>query len=546
MLTSRLLKTTWPPIVCLVLGLLLSNALGWSLSTVVLGLAFAALMCCGIFRELGRLKEPATMVSLAVLLVACWKYGPLDYTDFILFIYLAPAPFAYARRPLVGRVLSGLALVLSVHLALRGQPRMEVLGHMAALVTVIFAWIVSGETIARIEQERDRFRHASLTDPLTGLWTLGETMNLIEQALQVKKDMAVMFIDMDDFKQLNDTFGHLAGNRVLTQFAQALKEEAARMSRKSIVGRLGGDEFVVAIPGLTGLKSDEARQRFAAALAQRIFTPDPEFAPIGLRFSVGLATSSEAIPASAELLVHLADVDMYREKYGSPEPLHTPELDESDLPSEYQRYLRHLAETDIYTYAHSRHASQTAIELAAELGLPDEDVEALGVAGWLHDIGKILIPTSILRKPASLLPEEYNVVKAHVQDTLSLIEHLGLPPKVIAAIRTHHERWDGWGYPYHLVGNQTPIEGRILQVADAFSAMTLKRVYRERLSIQEAVAEIRRNAGSQFDPHIARVFAEMWERRGTLSAAGVADNDAARVPPAAPEALSHGSERTLP
>lgn len=546
MLTSRLFKTTWPPIACLILGLLLSNALGWSLSTVALGLAFATLMCCGIFREIGRLREPATMLSLAVLLAACWKYGPLDYTDYMFFIHLAPAPFAYARRPLVGRVLSGLGLVLSVALALRGQPRMEVLGHMAALITVIFAWTVSGETIARIERERDRFRHASLTDPLTGLWTLSETMNLIEQALQVTRDMAVMFIDMDDFKQLNDTFGHLAGNRVLTQFAQALKEEAARMSRKSIVGRLGGDEFVVAIPGLTGLKADEARRKFSAALSQRIFTPDPEFAPVGLRFSVGVATSSEAIPASAELLVHLADVDMYREKYGSPEPLHTPELDESDLPTEYQRYLRHLAETDIYTYAHSRHASQTAMELAAELGLPDEDVEALGVAGWLHDIGKILIPTSILRKPAELLPEEYAVVKAHVQDTLSLIEHMGLPPKVVAAIRTHHERWDGFGYPYHLVGNQTPIEGRILQVADAFSAMTLRRVYRERLTIEEAVAEIRRNAGSQFDPHIARVFAEMWERRGTLSTAGTEDRLTDPVPAVSPEVAAHGRERIIP
>ncbi len=181
-----------------------------------------------------------------------------------------------------------------------------------------------------------------------------------------------------------------------------------------------------------------------------------------------------------------------------------------------------------------------------ELGMNQEDVEALGVAGWLLDIGKILIPTSILRKPADLLPEEYNIVRGHVLDTLSLIEHLGLPPKVIAAIRSHHERWDGWGYPFHLVGNQTPIEGRILQIADAFSAMTLKRVYRERASIQDAVAEIGRNADSQFDPYIARVFVEMWQRR--LSMSPVSIPDATDVPEPVPyavraEAATHRGDR---
>lgn len=546
MLIRRSIQTTWPPTACLVLGLLLTNTLGWSPSTFALGLAYAGSMYWGIFRGLGRLSEPLTMLSLGILLAACWVYGPVDYVRFIPFVYLTPAPFAYPRRTLPARLTSGLALALSVYLALRGQPAMAILGHMAALVTVVLAWTVSGETMLRIEKERDKYRHASVTDPLTGLWTLNETLDLAEGALQVKKDMAVMFIDLEGFKQLNDTFGHLAGDRVLMQFAQALKEEAAKMSRSSIVGRLGGDEFVAVIPGLTGLKADEARKKLAGLLSQRMFMPDPDFAPVGLRFSIGLATSSEAIPASAELLIHLADVDMYREKYGSPEIILTPELDESDLPSEYQRYLRHLAETDIYTYAHSRHASQTAMELAMELGMNQEDVEALGVAGWLHDIGKILIPTSILRKPADLLPEEYNIVRGHVLDTLSLIEHLGLPPKVIAAIRSHHERWDGWGYPFHLVGNQTPIEGRILQIADAFSAMTLKRVYRERASIQDAVAEIGRNAGSQFDPYIARVFVEMWQRR--LSMSPVSIPDATDVPEPVPyavraEAATHRGDR---
>ena len=504
-----------PAIGCLVLGLLLGNALGSTLPAMLSGLAVAGLLYLGVFGSPSHFGEPFALLSLAALLVSCWVFGPLDETAFIIFLYLAPAPYAYPYRAVSGKVISGIALVASIPIALRAEPRLAVMGHMAALITVIFAWVTTGETIVRLEQERDKFLRASLTDPLTGLWTLGHTMDLAEKALLKCQDMAVLFIDMDGFKQFNDTFGHLAGNRVLTQFAEALRQESRKISPDSIVGRLGGDEFVAVIPGLTGNAAEEARRRLAKTLADRVFLPDPEFTPVGLRFSIGLSTSSAAIPASVELLMHLADVDMYREKYGSPEPLELPELDEGDLPMEYRRYLRHLAETDIYTYAHSQHASQTAMELAVELGLPDEDVEALGMAGWLHDIGKVLVPAAILRKPAELLPEEYDAVKCHVQDTLNLIDRLGLPPKVISAIRCHHERWDGWGYPFHLVGNQTPLEGRILQVADAFSAMTLKRVYRQRTSIADAVAEIARNAGSQFDPHIARVFAAMWERKGS-------------------------------
>lgn len=430
---------------------------------------------------------------------------------------MVPAPYAHPSRSRLCKMIAGAVLMACVPLALRTDSLAAIVGYSFATSTIVFAWVTTGETIRRLEVERDKFRRASLADPLTGLWTLAHTMDLAENALKSQADMALLFIDMDGFKQFNDTFGHLAGNRVLIQFAEDLTLEAGKISPDSIVGRLGGDEFVVVMPGLTGSLAQQARRQLATALADKVFLPDPEFTPVGLRFSIGASTSSKAAPQSVGHLMHIADIDMYREKYGRPESVQLPELDESDLPIAYRRYLRHLAETDIYTFAHSRHASQTAMELATEMGLPEDDVAALGVAGWMHDIGKIMVPVAILRKPAGLLPEEYDIVKSHVQDTLDLIDRLGLPPKVIAAIRCHHEKWDGSGYPFHLVGNETPLEGRILQVADAFSAMTLKRVYRQRASIADAVSEIDRNAGSQFDPHVARAFTNLWERRGSVT-----------------------------
>ncbi len=516
---SALLDRYWPPGMCSLLGLTMAISLGWSPTTLALGLLFAGLMYFGVFRKLGPLSEPAAILSVAIVIACCWMYGPLDHARFVFFIYIAPAPYAYAGRPLSGRIATAIGLSVAVQIAMRDQPALEVFGHVATLLTAAVAWIISGETTSKIWKERERYKDASLTDSLTGLWTLNQTIALSQKALEDRPEMAVMFIDMDGFKQFNDAFGHLAGNRVLREFAAVLKERAREISPESIVGRMGGDEFVVVLPAISGVAAHEAREHLGQTTAAKVFKPDPEFNPIGLRFSIGLATSSVSNPVSIEMLVHLADIDMYREKYCRPTPDELPMMGEPDLPGEYRRYLRHLAETDIYTYGHSQHASNTAVELALELGLPDSDVEAIGVAGWLHDVGKVLIPISILRKPTGLQPEEYDTVKDHVMDTLNLIEHLGLPPKVTAAILSHHERWDGQGYPLRTMGNQVPIEGRILQIADAFSAMTLKRVYRHRATAAEAVAEILKNAGSQFDPHLAKVFAEMWERKGRLTRA---------------------------
>ena len=500
---------------CSVLAFLLASALSYTGPGVALALTWVVALYWSVFGSDTRLSKPLSLLSLALLLGSCALFGPLNRRAFVTFIYLVPAVYAHPKRTRACKVISSAVILACVPLALRTDSPAAIAGYSFATLLIIFAWLTTGETISRLEQERDNFRRASLTDPLTGLWTLAHTMVLADEALKRQADMAVLFIDMDGFKQFNDTFGHLAGNRVLVQFAQELTLEARKISSDSILGRLGGDEFVAVIPGFTGNLAEQARRRLATALADKVFMPDPEFTPVGLRFSIGVSTSSEDAPKGVGHLMHMADIDMYHEKYGSPESVQLPELDESDLPSEYRRYLRHLAETDIYTFAHSRHASQTAMELAREMNLPETDVAALGVAGWLHDIGKVLVPVSILRKPVKLLTEEYETVKGHVRDTLNLVAPLGLPPNVLEAIRCHHERWDGWGYPFHLVGNQTPLEGRILQVADAFSAMTLKRVYRQKTSIADAIAEISRNAGSQFDPHVAGAFAAMWERKGS-------------------------------
>jgi putative nucleotidyltransferase with HDIG domain len=160
---------------------------------------------------------------------------------------------------------------------------------------------------------------------------------------------------------------------------------------------------------------------------------------------------------------------------------------------------------DVYTGSHSQRVAQLSGRIAARLGLPEEEVELARLAGSLHDLGKLAIPEEILRKPAALSDPERLVLERHPQIGFRMLESLGVDPVAEWVLR-HHERWDGAGYPDGLAGETIPLGARIVFVADAFDAMTSDRVYREPLTHEQAVEELRRCAGSQFDPGVVAAF----------------------------------------
>ena len=157
---------------------------------------------------------------------------------------------------------------------------------------------------------------------------------------------------------------------------------------------------------------------------------------------------------------------------------------------------------DAYTAGHSRRVRNISLGIGAELGLPAEDLEILGQAALLHDIGKIAIPDAILLKPGGLAPEEWKVMQTHAEEGARIIERLGFVEPVVPVIRHHHERLDGSGYPDGLRGDEIPLLARIVHLADAFDSMVTTRVYRPRTDAASALAEIRRATGSQFCPDV--------------------------------------------
>jgi putative nucleotidyltransferase with HDIG domain len=306
----------------------------------------------------------------------------------------------------------------------------------------------------------------------------------------------------------------VAGNKVLVEIAEFIKQETEGL--EAVIGRLGGDEFVIVVRNDGSKRVLELGESILKSVRNKTFVIDPEMDAIVLSLSVGQANSSP-MDNNIEKLLHRADVNMYYNKYKNNRLNFFLNMEKPVISREGLELLSVLAEKDMYTYVHSGYTAQYASALAKELHLSEEKVGQLYSAGWLHDIGKILISSEIVRKADKLSVEEYNQMKKHICYGLNILQSLNLPEDTVKCIQYHHEYWNGSGYPMGLNGNQVPIEARILQVADSYSAMIIKRVYRKTLTQGEAMNEILRNSGVQFDPEIVKVFYNMIRTKAEIA-----------------------------
>ncbi|MBE0527959.1 MAG: diguanylate cyclase, partial [Thermoleophilia bacterium] len=358
----------------------------------------------------------------------------------------------------------------------------------------------------------------SNTDGLTGLLN----HRAMHQALAVEmarsrrygNAYSLLLLDIDDLKLLNDTHGHPAGDRLLSQVGRILGEHTRQAD---IVGRVGGDEFMLIMP--------ETRPDAATAAAEKLLesiSAEPYVAADGRRIPVHVSMGIASFPEDGDetnALVTCADTNLYTSKrrVGNAITRREAEARQGEEATTAFGMLESLVAAvdnkDSYTHRHSDEVTEYALAIAAALGLSDETQRIVRVAGLLHDVGKIGVPGSILRKPGRLTSDEYEIMKQHTLLGELIIQEVPNLKEIRAAVVSHHERWDGTGYPRGLAGEAIPLLGRIMSVADAYSAMISDRPYRSGLTTDVAIAELRAGAGTQFDPTLVELFVEAVSRQ---------------------------------
>lgn len=367
----------------------------------------------------------------------------------------------------------------------------------------------------------ERLRREAVTDGLTKVHNHRYFHEyLSEYTANVKSEIySIAMIDVDLFKLYNDLYGHSSGDKALRKIARVIKES---VSGDVIVARYGGEEFAVLMKGVHGKKILEVAENIRCNIERSTFLNQNvnEF----LTVSIGTATYPENGETYEEVLEN-ADKALYvakesgrnkciqftdvKSSYGGDGNL------SSEIKDVYFSAIYALAATidakDHYTYGHSENVSKYAVKLGESIGLNEEKLDILKNAGLLHDIGKIGIAENILTKESALTDEEYDIMKKHVELSITIIKHIPHLIKVIPAIMSHHERYDGFGYPRRIKGDNIPIEGRCLCIVDAFDAMTTNRSYRKALTADEAIAELRKNRGTQFDPSLTDEFIKLYE-----------------------------------
>jgi len=361
---------------------------------------------------------------------------------------------------------------------------------------ILLAYPLDGQTVlqgsvrditVRKQAEKKLF-YMSFHDTLTGKYNrsfLEEEMSRLDTERQLP--ISIIMADLNGLKLVNDTYGHHTGDQVLKKAADIIEQSCRR---EDIIARWGGDEFVIFLPR-TPAKAALSLCRRISNNCSSTFIED---IPVSLALGVSTKTSSQI---NLTEVLKKAEDSMYKQK------LTESRSTKSGL---LKALLKTLAEKSFETEAHTRRMQDIAQRIGRFVKLPDTELNRLNLLITLHDIGKINISEEILTKNGPLTADEWEIIKKHPEIGYRIARATEEFTHVAEGILSHHERWDGTGYPRGLKGEEIPLLARIVTVADAFEVMSYGRPYKKALTPEQIQAEYEKQAGRQFDPDLVEIL----------------------------------------
>lgn len=371
------------------------------------------------------------------------------------------------------------------------------------VVSIIVAYISAQNSKQIYKLERIAF-----IDSLTGLYNHRYFHTLMEEKIEHtnfrNSSLGMIMIDVDNFKNYNSTHGRNKGDSLLAKTAYVLFKET---KKQDIVSRYGGDEFAILLSETNTNDILWVVERIKKSYKEMIEEEDfPEDTTLSIGYSIypNFAKNKEDLIMQANSALYQAknkgrnNVQLYRDVFEEIKAFFNS--DEHQLFGGVRVLLSTVSAKDKYTLGHSERVMDYSEKIGKVLGLDNERLRELKIAALLHDIGKVEIPETILNKSAPLTNSELLLMRNHPNYSVDILEPLSDMGSLIDTIRFHHERYDGKGYPSGIKGEEIPLEARILCVADAFDAMLSDRPYRRGMELEQAVEELKKQSGTQFDP----------------------------------------------
>ena len=386
-------------------------------------------------------------------------------------------------------------------------------------VFILMAWLIG--YYEKIEREhREKITLLAIKDGLTDLYNHRYFYDSLKQLIDsCNTSLSLLFIDIDYFKHYNDVFGHQAGDGVLKEIGEILKNT---IRFGDVAARYGGEEFAIILPDTDEKGALVIAENIRKNIDQTEFNGEESQPNDSITVSIGVSCYPDR-SKSAKELINSADDALYRAKFFNKNrvEIYNSILEElkndinevdSDLISSIKELITTINTKDKYTYGHTERVVIYSQYLAERLGLSQKDQKTLKYGAYLHDIGKINIAKEILNKRTALSDVEWNILQQHPVNGADLIKSVKGLESIIPLILHHHEKYNGTGYPDNLKGEEIPYLARILTITDSFDAMTSSRPYKPAKTFSEAITELKKFSGQQFDPVLVDEFIEIVKK----------------------------------